>query len=395
VESIAPTKLAPVETKMKVLLNGLPIAYPISGVAQYTLRLGSALEALLGNENVFWFGKDRSGDAQDCFDHNSPTFSNRIQHHLRRGVRGTPGLKALVRIWRNDQFRSCIQRVQPSVYHETNYTPFHFREGPTVVTLYDLSFVRHPEWHPKDRVKHFQKFCLRNLSQADAIITISEFSKKEIMALLGTDPTKIYVTHLGVDPSFTPQGKTMEGLPDEYILFVGNLEPRKNLVTLLNAYRSLPRDLRERYRLVIAGASGWLTKELKRVLHLFRNNEKPILTGYVPQKLLPNLYRGASLFVFPSFYEGFGLPMIEAMASGVPVIASNTTSLPEVIGNAGVLVNPSVVDELKEAMEDLLRNKETRAELSEKGLERAKLFSWEQCARGTLAAYRNVLDEGK
>jgi len=380
-------------SKMKIVLNGFPVVYPISGVAQYTLQLGKTLEALLGKENVFWFGKDLSGDVQDSFDHKGPTIMNRLQHHLKRGLRGTPGLKAWIHIWRNHKFGACVQRVKPSVYHETSYAPFQFKEGPTLITVCDLSFIRHPEWHPKDRVRHFQKFCLTELSEADAIITISEFSKKEIMELLGIAPTKIYVTHLGVDQSFTPNGEKMEGLPNRYILFVGNLEPRKNLVTLLHAYRSLSRDLRERYPLVIAGASGWLTKELKKVLHSFQGDEKPILTGYVPQDLLPNLYRGASLFIFPSFYEGFGLPVIEAMASGIPVVASDTTSLPEVVGDAGVLVNPYDMDEWKTAIVEVLGDEKRRMKMSEKGLERAKLFSWDKCARETLAIYETVLNE--
>lgn len=394
-ESSAPTKLVITGLEMKILLNGLPVVYPISGVGQYTLQLGQALEALLGNGNIFWFGRKGSGQEDGDSNHEDPIFINRFQHHLRKGLRGAPGLKTLVHIWRNNQFKSYIRKIKPSLYHETNYTPFHFEKGPTVITLYDLSFVRHPEWHPTDRVKYFGKYCLQQLTKVDAIITISEFIKKEIISLLGINPAKIYVTPLGVDHSFTPGGKVMKELPNKYILFLGNLEPRKNLLTLLNAYRSIPGNLRDRYPLVIAGASGWHTKELKKTLRLFQSDEKPILTGYVPQKLLPSLYRGASLFVYPSFYEGFGLPIIEAMASGVPVITSNISSFPEVVGDAGLLVNPYDADELKEAMIKVLEDPKIRKELSEKGMERAKLFSWEKCASGTLTVYQKVLDEGR
>jgi alpha-1,3-rhamnosyl/mannosyltransferase len=392
-ESPASTELALIESKIKILLNGLPVVYPLSGVGQYTLQLSKALEALLGNGVVFWFGRKGSGQEGGDSHHEDPIFINRIKHHIKKGLREIPGLKKLVHLWRNHQFRFYIRKIKPSLYHETNYTPFHFEEGPTVITLYDLSFVRHPEWHPKDRVKYFEKYCLQQLTKVDAIITISEFIKKEIINLLGINPTKIYVTLLGVNRHFTPGGKRIGGLPKHYLLFLGNLEPRKNLVTLLTAYRSLPGNLRKRYPLVIAGASGWHTKELKNALHLFQGDEKPILTGYIPQTLLPDLYRGASLFVYPSFYEGFGLPVIEAMASGVPVVASNTTSLPEVVGDAGVLVNPYNVDELKDALAEILENEEKRMELSEKGLERARLFSWEKCARETVAVYEKVLSE--
>jgi len=380
---------------MKILLNGLSVVYPISGVGQYTLQLGKALEALLGNKNIFWFGNNVSGYGRDYSNHNGPDFINRVRHHVKKDLRGLPGLKTLFHIWRNSQFRSYVRRITPSLYHETNYTPFCFDKGPTIITLCDLSFMRHPEWHPADRVKYFEKFCLKKLSQADAIITISEFSKKEIIELLGVAPTKIHVTPLGVSRSFTPGKTQMASLPKKYVLFLGNLEPRKNLVTLLNAYRSLPQKLRERFPLVIAGASGWHTKELKRGLQLFSRNEKPILTGYIPQKNLPDLYRGASLFVYPSLYEGFGLPVLEAMASGVPIITSDSTSLPEVVGDAGVFVNPYDVDHLKDTMMELLKDDKARRELAEKGVARAKLFSWDKCARETLSVYEKILGKSE
>jgi glycosyltransferase involved in cell wall biosynthesis len=380
---------------MKILFNSLSVIYPVSGVGQYTLQLGKALEALLGNGNISWFGKNVSGYGHDYSDQEGPNFVNRAQHHVKKGLRKVPGLKTLVHLWRNNQFRSYVRRATPSLYHETNYTPFCFDQGPTIITLCDLSFVRHPEWHPKDRVKHFEKFCLKKLSQVEAIITISEFSRREILNLLNIDPTKIHVTPLGIDQSFHPGRDRFEGLPDQYILFLGNLEPRKNLPRLITAYQSLSRNLRERFPLVIAGAPGWHTHELKKALRLFQKGERPILTGYVSQGVLPDLYRGASLFVYPSLYEGFGLPVLEAMASGVPIITSDSTSLPEVVGDAGVLVNPCDVDHLKEAMMELLKNEKGRQEMAEKGIARAKLFSWEKCARQTLSVYEEVLRKGK
>lgn len=380
---------------MKILLNGLSMAYPISGVGQYTLQLGKALEALLGNGNIYWFGNHGSDNGLDYSNHEGPNFISRVQHHAKKGLRQVPGLRTLTHLRRNNQFRSYTDRIMPTLYHETNCTPFCFDRGPTIITLCDLSFVRHPEWHPADRVKYFEKYCLKQISKAAAIITISEFSKKEIMNLLGVHPAKIYVTLLGVDRGFTPGERQIKGLPNSYILFLGNLEPRKNLVTLLAAYRSLPEDLRRRYHLVIAGAPGWHTQELKRALQLFAGNEKPTLTGYVPQKNLPDLYRGATLFVYPSLYEGFGLPVLEAMACGIPVLASNSASLPEVVGDAGIMVNPEDADAWKEAMINLLGDEKIRRAMSEKGLQRARLFSWEKCAHGTLAVYQKVLGEGR
>jgi alpha-1,3-rhamnosyl/mannosyltransferase len=376
---------------MRILLNGLSLSYPISGIGRYTIQLGRSLADLLGSEEVFWFGKDLSGEVPDYHDSQEPNFRNKAVNTLKKKLGVIPSLRTLIYFWRNRKFQLYVKGSGPFLYHETNYVPFEFDEGPTVVTLFDLSFVRHPEWHPADRVKHFEKYCLKKLSKVEAIITISEFSKKEIINLLGLSPAKIYVTYLGVDQKFMPGEKGMEGLPKEYVLFLGNLEPRKNLETLLRAYQSLPGNLRERYPMVIAGASGWHTQELKKALHLIQDREKPILTGYVPQQLLPDLYRGASLFVYPSFYEGFGLPVLEAMACGIPVVASNTSSLPEVVGETGILINPYDADELRDAIGKVLEDPGQRKEMSERGLERAKLFSWDKCARETLSVYQEVL----
>jgi len=379
---------------MRILLNGLSMSYPISGVGRYTIQLGRSLAALLGSEKILWFGTDLSQKGPNDHDSQEPISQNKVLNILKRGLGEIPSLRTLVYVWRNRKFQFYTKRLKPSLYHETKYTPFNFEDGPTLVTIYDLSFVRHPEWHPIDRVKFYEKYSLKQLSRVEAIITISEFSKKEISNLLNIDRSKIHVTYPGVDLSFAPGKKRLHGLPNRYILYLGNLEPRKNLPLLLDVYQSLPGSFQNNYPLVIAGAKGWCTGEIEKKLRLFRKNGKVTLMGYVPQRFLPDLYRGASLFVYPSLYEGFGLPVIEAMACGVPVLASNATSLPEVVGDAGVLMNPYDVDEWREGMLELLDDKKMRDEMSEKGLERAKLFTWEKCAQVTLNVYNEVLARG-
>jgi glycosyltransferase involved in cell wall biosynthesis len=376
---------------MEILLNGLSIVYPISGVGQYTLQLAKGLEDLLGTGSIFWFGKKVTQESSALSDNRNSLVADQIRYTLKNQLRKLPGLTTGLYSWRNSRFKSHVRQLKPSLYHETKYVPFHFDDGPTLVTIYDLSFVRHPEWHPADRVKYFERYCLKKLPQVDAIITISEFSKKEIIDLLGLPPDKITVTLLGVDNAFRPGKQTVPGLPERYILSLGNLEPRKNLPLLVNAYASLPGDLQERYPLVIAGAKAWHHHELNKTLSSLERKGKIILTGYIPQGVLPNLHKNASLFVYPSLYEGFGLPVLEAMASGVPVITSNTTSLPEVVGDAGLLVDPQNVDALREGISRLLADDTLRRDISGKGLERARLFSWEKCCRETLAVYERVI----
>ncbi len=378
---------------MKILLNSLSVVYPISGVGQYTLQLGKALEVLLGDQHIFWFGNNVSGNRYDYSNQKGPNFINRVQHYAKKVLREVPGVKTLAHFWRNGRFRDYVRGIKPSLYHETNYAPFYFGDGPTVITISDLSLIRHPEWHPRDRVKYFEKHCLRRLSDIEAIITISEFSRGEILTLLNIDPAKIHITPLGIDQSFHPGKDQFKGLPDRYILYLGNLEPRKNLPNLIKAYQSLPQPLRKRHPLVIAGAPGWHTHELENALRLLDKGEKPILTGYIPQRFLPDIYRGASLFVYPSLYEGFGLPVLEAMASGVPIITSDSNSLPEVAGDAGLFVDPCNVDQLKEGMMELLEDEKKRKELVNRGIARSKLFTWEHCARQTLSVYETVLNK--
>ncbi len=345
----------------------MSIVYPISGVGQYTLQLAKGLEDLLGPGNIFWFGKKAAQDSAAPSHNKNSLFADQVRYVFKNQLRKIPGLTTSIHEWRNHRFKSHVRQLRPSLYHETKYVPFHFDQGPTLVTIYDLSFVRHPEWHPADRVKYFERYCLKKLPQVDAVITISEFSKREIMDLLNLPPDKITVTLLGVDRVFTPGRQRVPGLPERYILSLGNLEPRKNLPVLVHAYASLPGDLQERYPLVIAGARAWHHHELNKTLSSLERKGKIILTGYIPQDVLPHLYKNASLFVYPSLYEGFGLPVLEAMASGVPVITSNTTSLPEVVGDAGLLVDPQSIDALREGMSRLLADDDMREDFSKKG----------------------------
>jgi alpha-1,3-rhamnosyl/mannosyltransferase len=376
---------------MRILLNGLSVFYPISGVGRYTVELAHSLKSLLGERTVFLYGRDPAQDRDFGPDQTESGLLPGIHHHVKKILRKIPGVTAAGYSWESRRFRSFIRRFDPSLYHETKYAILDSGEIPTVTTVYDLSFLRHPEWHPGDRVRLFEKFCLKRLPQVEGIITISEFSRREIMNVRGVDPGKIHVTPLGISERFHPGLDGLEGLPERYILFLGNLEPRKNLTGLLNAYRNLPRMLQKRHPLVIAGAKGWGTKELDRALRSFHEGERPILAGYIPQRSLPRLYGGAAIFVYPSLYEGFGLPVLEAMASGVPVITSSSTSLPEVVGDAGMLVNPLDTDDLRRAMVELLEDENKRQALAEEGIRRAKLFSWENCARQTLSVYARVL----
>jgi alpha-1,3-rhamnosyl/mannosyltransferase len=237
------------------------------------------------------------------------------------------------------------------------------------------------------------------IEKADHIIVISEASGAALRRWFNVDPARITNTYLAADPRFEPRsaealapvlaslGLTRGG----YVLSVGTLEPRKNLATLFAAYGGLPADLRQRFPLVVAGMKGWGTEGLmKSAQSLIQRGELRLL-GYVEDELIPPLYAGAAAFCYPSRYEGFGLPALEAMASGVPVLTSNRTSLPEVVGDAGIMVDPDDVDGMRERLRELLEDRAYAENLGRLGLARAQTFSWDRCARETFSVYQQVM----
>ncbi|KLU59397.1 mannosylfructose-phosphate synthase [Peptococcaceae bacterium CEB3] len=281
------------------------------------------------------------------------------------------------------------------IYHEPNFVPRPFK-GATIVTIHDMSYRLFPQYHPLRRVM-LMRASEGRMKKADQIITVSESSKRDIVELLGVRQERITVTHLGVDKKFKKMDvsgelsltvQKMYGLPKRFILCVGTIEPRKNLLRLIEAYAwSRTHLASEGIKLVLAGGRGWLNDEIYQRIEQLNLADEVIFTGYVKDEDMPTLYNSAIVFVYPSVYEGFGLPPLEAMACGVPVITSNVSSLPEVVGDAGIMVDPYDIEELGEAIVRVVSSTELRENLSGKGIRRASQFTWERCARETLAVY--------
>lgn len=257
-----------------------------------------------------------------------------------------------------------------------------------VVSILDLSTIDHPEWF-SPKFSTWYQFLLPRLAQRTKhILTISEFSKSRIMEKFGINDEKITVSYLATDHCFQIQEnvnlndiRKQLNLPNHYLLALGSLEPRKNLVRLIRAWDRIQPKLPEDICLVIAGAKGNAT--IFKKLSFDALPKKIIFTGHIPDELLPGLYAGAVGFIYPSIYEGFGLPPLEAMSCGTPVITSNTTSLPEVVGDAALLINPLDVEQIAHAMQTLVNDSALRDQLRQKGLQRAKLFSWQKTAEIT------------
>ncbi len=282
------------------------------------------------------------------------------------------------------------------LWHFTNYVaPPTGR--PFVLSVLDLSFVRHPEFTEPANLEYLRRFVPDSLERANQIVAISQATKDAIVDEFGTPSGKIRVTPLAADPSFgqpvseeqLARVQDKYGIEGDYFLAVGTLEPRKNLRNLLLAFAGIRKHTSE--QLVVVGGQGWLFDETKELLRKLGLGDRVIFTGYAPAGELPALYAGAKLFVFPTFYEGFGIPVLEAMLAGTPVICSNTSSLPEVAGAAALYFDPNDTKALELALRRTLQDEPLRTRLAEAGREQAAQFSWERTAELTLAAYRKAL----
>jgi len=273
---------------------------------------------------------------------------------------------------------------------------------PTVVTVYDLAFFRLPQYfRPWNRL--YLKLITRiSTKRAATVIAISHNTRQELIDILGVPPEKIVVVPPGRDPQFHPikdwhkleDFRRRRGLPDNMIFYLGTLEPRKNLVVLLQAYAKLRARDSSVPHLVLGGAKGWYYQDIFSTIKRLGLEKDVLLPGYIPGDELIWWYNAAGCFVYPSLYEGFGLPVLEAMACGTPVVTSNTASLPEVVGDAGLTVSPSDAGQLAEAMFTALRNPAWKEAAQQRGIRQASRFSWPKAAKQTTQVYRAMLEKG-
>jgi glycosyltransferase involved in cell wall biosynthesis len=301
----------------------------------------------------------------------------------------------------------CIKdRVfgEVDIVHSTAYAMPDVDKLKTIVTMHDLSIYLYPHFHMDANYAFVNRNIQRAARHADCIIADSENTKKDIMRFLHVPEEKIEVIYLAASEGFSKRGdgddmgriRNSFGITGPYILAVGSVEPRKNLLRSLAAFKALTMtDGGRDYQFVLAGGHGWKNADFFDALRKLDIPDKIVITGYVSEDDLQTLYQGAVAFVYPSLYEGFGLPALEAMASGVPVITSNSSSLPEVAGDAALLVNPLEVFEIFEAMEALVESPQLRRELSVKGLEQSRKYSWQKTAQKTLEVYKQVYNYGK
>lgn len=360
------------------------------GLATYTANLARHL-LLLNQDDQFCLFIAKNQPLDD-FLQEFPAAKQMTVVRLRRPTRN-------IFLWDQLFWYARLKKARIDVFHSLVYGVPLVCPCKRVLTIHDLTPLVFPEFVQKFRHQAVFRFNFFTGKYADRIITSSQHSKRDLMQYLQISERKIRVIADGVSPCYRilpdqnhiDQIKQRYRIPGEYLLYVGGFDQNKNLRALLNAFAQLQRQPHhEHLFLVFVGALTPDAARLQEFAKASQFGERVILTGFVPEEDLIGLYNGAAIFVFPSLYEGFGLPPLEAMACGVPVITSNAASLPEVVGEAAIQVDPHSPAELARAMNDVLTNPELREDLRRNGLARAKLFSWEETAQKTLAVYQNL-----
>ena len=381
---------------LRVAFNATPLASPLTGIGNYIVRLGEALAATGDVDLYSFYGAQwrHAAPSPRVAGEGSPALPR-----LREIVKACVPFARQVRQWRRQAaFGRGVSAKGIDIYHEPNYVAFRSRV-PTVVTVHDLSFIHYPDTHPPDRVHWLQRDLPEAIERAAAVIVDSQFVRDEVLHAFAVPATRVHAVPLGVAGAFRPRSSDETpsylgplGLAHRsYVLTLGTLEPRKNLSHVLNAYETLADRVRKRYPLVVGGAPGWRAGALEMQLRDLSARGRIRFLGHVPDADLPLLYSGAAAFVFPSLYEGFGLPPLEAMASGVPILVADRAALPEVAGDCAVLLDPERPDQTARSIERLLEDDALQMDMARRGLERAASFTWEACARGTLEVYRTIL----
>lgn len=366
----------------RITLDTRPLHLPASGIGQYVLGLIRGLAALEDdNRYLLWGAAVEPPDER---------FSVREFGGRRRWLSEVYWKRLSV---------PPVDLIAPAtnLWHFTNYVGLPTRR-PYVVTVCDLGYLYHPEFVQPDHLAFLRRFFPDTVRRAERVVAISETTKAGLMEEFELADERVAVTPLACHPEFFARAnadevdavKRKHGISGPYLLAVGTLEPRKNLGTLLSAFAGVASDYDA--SLVVAGGKGWLFEETMSLLDSLDIADRVILTGYVPQDEMPALYQGAEVFVFPSRYEGFGIPVLEAMASGTPVACSATSSLPEVAGDAAAYFPARDPAAMEETLRRLLASDAERERLVAAGRAHVSSFSWERTARATLDVYRQALE---
>lgn len=345
-------------------------AYRTGGISTYIRRLIEALEPLRDDFTVLESRREQ----------------HPISQRMRRATLWTPPHHRL------EKWTLAVELIphQLEILHSPDFIPPLFGARRYIITVHDLTFLHYPQHKDRAAQRYYNDQIKWAVQKADHILSVSEATRQDLMTMLNVPADKITVQPHGVDPHFKPLNDLTDhiGLPESYILHVGTLEPRKNIPALLDAYERIKPDL----PLLFVGRTGWLfDTTLKRIKSLQSAGYPIIIREDIDDDMLPLVYNKAHILVFPSFYEGFGLPALEAMACGTPVIISNCSSLPEVVGESGLYIDPHDTQTLVDALKTALHNDTWRQAARQAGIDRAKHFTWGNSAQIALSVYERML----
>lgn len=379
---------------MRIALNAGILRAPRTGIGQYVAGLASALQQRDDADVRLFLGRRWSQTLPPAA---APAEVARAAR-MAALLRDLPGAYPLRRLLEQRAFSADLRHHPADLYHEPSLWPLEF-DGPLVMTVHDLTHVHFPETQPRARLAEIERHVGKGVARAQRILVDSAYIGREVVGHFGLPADKVVVAPLGCAPHFHPRNAAQTrtalqplGLSHGgYLLCVGTLEPRKNLVLALRAHARLPAALRARHPLLIVGMSGWGEEQFAAELQAALAGGQVRLAGYLGQERLAEVVAGARALIYPSLYEGFGLPVVEAMASGTPVVVSDRASLPEVAGPAGLVVDAADDAGLAAALRLLLEDDAEWLRRSQAGLQQAAQFTWRRCADITVQAYRAAL----
>ncbi len=381
---------------MRIALNRIAILGRKTGIGRYTLALAKHLKNLDEDLSLRLIPSQSLLLAANTFNVSFSLVKKTIFYQWFQYLKGTKKPSKWLRRIFLQQLQSFLSTKNFDLYHEPNYLPLS-TELPTVITLHDLSVQLYPHWHHQDRVKRHEQQMPEILKRGTHFVTDSEYVRQQVVDHLHVANDKVSCVYPGIDPAFQRlpkeeirSGLQKLGLKPDYILHVGSVEPRKNLLMLMQAFSALPCYLREKHPLVLAGPWGWRFEPIAEYFHERGKNSGVIHLGYVSERLLPHLYNGAKLLAFPSHYEGFGLPPLEMMACGGPVLASRIGSVQETLGPHAHMIHPMDKEGWRRALFRSLKDEEFIRSLKQRAGNLHR-FRWENTAKNLYQVYQRVL----
>ena len=399
---------------MKLLVNVDCLHAPLTGIGHYARNLLSELTASADISDVQAIRASGWASAEELAQMLAPVASKEVPgivpeivpeiepsrvpnrsfkqitlNGLREVAKRVPYARNVKRHIQNRLAMAREAELAGYIYWEPNYNLLPI-SNTAVTTVHDLSHIHYPEFHPKERVELLNAHLANSIARAKKVVTVSEFTRAEVARNFGIPEAQLTVVSPAASSEFRPYSdeecravRLHYQLPEQFILSVGTLEPRKNLLGLIAAYSQLPADYRNHFPLVLVGGKGWHTGAISDAIAKLPSQQIRRL-GYVPQSDLPKLLSAASVMAYPSFYEGFGMPLLESMAAGTPVLTSNCSSMPEVSGGASVLIEPTQVDSITQGLLDLLGSESLQQSCRGKGLQNVQRYSWASSAQTLL-----------